>query len=97
MLLIIEIMLTISAWKKGWKGAALLPLVIGMFIAFVFGSAMADTGVDDMSVIIFGVLIDIGIIISLAVMSAREPHRESAGHEDVVLKKNEEPTCVSQN
>ena len=42
MLLIIEIILTIFAWRKGWKWLALLPVgicvAIGFFIGFTGGN-----------------------------------------------------------
>lgn len=34
MLLVLEIILTIAAWKRGWKGWALLPWVIALVAAF---------------------------------------------------------------
>jgi uncharacterized membrane protein YfcA len=42
--LILEIGLTIAAWRNGWKGRALLPLGIGMGIAFFIGLAVGASG-----------------------------------------------------
>ncbi len=66
MLLFIEIALTTAAWKRGWKGWALLPLVIGMGIGFMSGLFM----VSDESALAFGFMLDlmcIGALIGMVV------------------------------
>lgn len=63
MLLILEVILTISAWKRGWHGWALLPLGIGIVIAILAGSMFESVD--------FLVLFDIAIVIILAVMTAK--------------------------
>ena len=45
MLLIIEIALTVSAWRKGWRARALLPLGIGMLLAAFVAMVAASAGV----------------------------------------------------
>ena len=66
MLLIIEIMLTISAWKKGWKGWVALPWAIlfltVMAVAGEAGSEEAAFGI--------GLVGDILLIVVLGVMAA---------------------------
>ncbi len=71
MILVIEIMMTVSAWKRGWKGWALLPMIIGLFLAFFMGAAMADA--DEGSIIAMGLMVDIGIMVALGVMIASRP------------------------
>jgi len=44
MLLILEIILTVKAWKNGWKALALLPLGLALGVGFVIGAAMAVSG-----------------------------------------------------
>ena len=63
MLLILEVALTISAWKRGWHGWALLPLGIGIIIAIWAGATLASVD--------FLTLIDIAVVIILAVMTAK--------------------------
>ena len=46
MLIVLEIGLTIAAWKRGWKGWALLPWVIALVAAFIVSLVRgAATGV----------------------------------------------------
>ena len=44
MLLILEIILTIVSWRKGWRGWALLPAGIVGFIAFIIGAMAGAAG-----------------------------------------------------
>lgn len=37
LMLIIQIIMTVVAWKKGWGPKALLPMVIGLGLAFIIG------------------------------------------------------------
>ena len=62
MLLVLEIMLTISAWRKGYKGFALLPVGIALFAGFLIG--YSNPGSDALSFI----WIDILAIVILVVM-----------------------------
>jgi hypothetical protein len=93
MLLIAEILLTISAWKKGWKARALLPVAIGMGIAFMVGAAAGANGVDSDGIVGVCILIDIAMVVSLIVMTAKAPAaaKEADEHqeaEDVLMKRN---------
>ena len=40
--MIIELILTIVAWRKGWGPLALIPVAVG-FVLGIIGSAMADS------------------------------------------------------
>jgi hypothetical protein len=44
MLLILEIVLTAVAWRKGWRTWALLPLGLGIFVAFFIGLVAGAAG-----------------------------------------------------
>jgi len=46
MLLIVEIILTVKAWKNGWKGLALLPLgaAFGLGLVMGVGGVQPDIG-----------------------------------------------------
>ena len=45
LLLLVEIALTIEAWRRGWKGWALLPLGVGFGAGFLIGFIMGAAGV----------------------------------------------------
>jgi hypothetical protein len=66
MLLIIEIMLTISAWKKGWKAWVIVPWAV-LFLAVV--ALAGEAGSEDAA---FGIGLagDILLIIVLGIMTA---------------------------
>jgi len=50
MLLILEIILTIVSWKKGWRGWALLPLGTVLFIGFMVGAMAGAAGYSEVQV-----------------------------------------------
>lgn len=70
MILLIEIALTVWAWRRGWKGWALLPVGIalgmGLMIGFACGAAGSNPG--DLS---FLILADFAVIGVLILMVAR--------------------------
>ena len=85
MLLIIEIALTISAWKKGWRGRALLPLGVAGAIALIIGGAMGASGAttqDVMANSLAFVPLDLAAIAALIVMNAKG--RKAAEHSAAV-------------
>lgn len=56
MLLILEIALGIAAWKRGWKGWAVLPVIapfgIGFFSGLFMGPEVFESGVIGMAFIV---------------------------------------------
>jgi len=63
MLLIVEIALTVAAWKKGWKALALAPLAIAIAVAvFATQSGMNPQGM---------IVLDLGAIAILGFMCAK--------------------------
>ncbi len=53
MLLILEVLLTVSAWRKGWGPMALLPIAIGVPLGVLFAIAtqsMASAIVVDLAI-----------------------------------------------
>lgn len=78
MILILEIVLTVLAWRKGWKWKALLPPGIGFMTAFLMGIAIEVSGGNVNSAVGVGLVIDLGVIISLIIMLASEPKRAIA-------------------
>jgi hypothetical protein len=64
--LIIEIILTIVAWNRGWRWFALIPLGVGVLLGLIIGligGSMGQTA-DDLSwVIVFDAIVIIALII----------------------------------
>jgi len=68
MLLVLEIILTIEAWRRGWKGWALLPLGGFFLLAFIVGFIMGAAGASEDSVFGMGLVFDlacIGVLIGM--------------------------------
>lgn len=72
--LIIEVMLTIEAWHKGWRGYALLPLEALFLCSFAVGMAISAAGGTIEQALPAGILLElacIGASIRLAVKGPR--------------------------
>jgi hypothetical protein len=65
-MLILEIILTIVAWNKGWRWLSLIPLATAFFIGVCIG---LSGGTVDMNVI----FIDILAVVALIIMSFTKP------------------------
>ncbi|MGO8757449.1 MAG: hypothetical protein ACLQG3_04925 [Terracidiphilus sp.] len=78
MLLILEIALTIAAWRKGWGARALLPLVFGFGAAFLIGLVIGAAGGSTDGAAVFGILCDVGVVIALGIMARRAPQAGAA-------------------
>lgn len=68
MLLIVEIILTVVAWRKGWRWWALLPVGVAQIVAFVSGFVIAASGGDVEKSIGFFLIYDLLLIIAQVVM-----------------------------
>jgi len=73
MILIIEIVLTVFAWRKGWKWLALLPVGIAMLIAFIAGYMVGLSGGNVSEVSNNAIVLDISAIIALIIMLIKAP------------------------
>lgn len=73
MLLIAEIVLTIFAWRKGWKWFALIPLVGVLCLGFLLGMAVGASGGSVESVTGFSVVLDIMAVIVLIILNVKGP------------------------
>lgn len=81
-MLIIEILLTIFAWRKGWGWKAIIPTASAFGIGVLVGaSVVASGGVLSPAI----VLVDVAAIIALIVMVSVEPETKP------VPLKNEQP------
>ena len=73
MLLIAEIILTIIAWRKGWKARALLPMTIALGFGIIIGLALAasDGSIEDAMPLC--AVIELVCFSGLIYMAARKP------------------------
>jgi len=69
--LIIEIVLTILAWNRGWKWLALLPVGIALAIGFCMGLGIGASGGSVSDVQGIAVVFDIIAIIALIIMCVK--------------------------
>ena len=69
MLMIVEIWLTVAAWRAGWKAWALLPIACSAGFGFLLGAG----GVELNTIMKVGVMGDIAACIALGVLCAVKP------------------------
>lgn len=72
-MLIIEIILTIFVWRKGWKWLSLLPVGVASLIAFSFGFLIAASGGDVANIESGLIFFDIIAIVALIIMLTNSP------------------------
>jgi hypothetical protein len=73
MLLIIEIWLTVAAWKKGWKAKALIPGAVLLAVALMIGLSAGASGADTTGMSLMCLPLDVLYIIVLAIMARKAP------------------------
>ena len=72
MILVLEIMLTVSAWKRGWKSIALIPLGFVLLLGFVIGGIIGANGGNPDEIMGISFILDILFcIVPLIVMNSR--------------------------
>jgi hypothetical protein len=75
-MLILEIVLTIAAYRRGWKGYALLPGALALLAGFLVGLAAQANG-GTAAATPAAILVDIACIVALIVMARRAPAGQS--------------------
>ena len=93
--LIVEIGLTIWAWKRGWGWRALLPVIIVLPIAFLLGfSAETEEEFESM----FGLLLflDLAVIVSLILMVIFKREPKQTSHENTMYQPGYPSNAVHQ-
>jgi hypothetical protein len=90
MILFIEIALTISAWRKGWGGWALLPGVAALASGFLLGLAMGPTATTG-QLLIPSLFIDGAAIFALVHMVRNAPEKREAETHKEALPEEEAP------
>jgi hypothetical protein len=69
MFTIIEIILTVFAWRNGWKWRSLFPLIIGYLTAIVLGITLALLNMSNQAdIIMYGWILNSGMLLSLVMM-----------------------------
>lgn len=70
MILLLEIVLTIVAWRKGWRWKALRPVGVSAVVGLILGIALVSGGHTSMpdGAKIFGLLVDVVMVVWLIVM-----------------------------
>ena len=75
---IIEVLLTIKAWHKGWRGYALLPLGILIPAGFLLGAVIGASGGGVEQALPAGILLEVACIGILLRLAAKGPHKAPA-------------------
>jgi hypothetical protein len=70
MLLVLEIMLTLTAWRKGYKGFALIPVGLALLAGFTIGAN--NPGADTFSFIWVDLLAIVVLVVMIAVAKTNE-------------------------
>jgi hypothetical protein len=73
MLLIVEIVLTVFAWRKGWKAWALLPLGIVMCIGFFVGIMIGAGSITNDVLLPLSLLFDGTATVVLIILAIHAP------------------------
>jgi hypothetical protein len=84
MVLILEILLTVVCWRRGWKAWALTPLGVAFFTGFAIGVIAVMTGQESALDDLGGVFLlgDLACVLILIVMTAigRKETASSSGY-----------------
>jgi Na+-transporting methylmalonyl-CoA/oxaloacetate decarboxylase beta subunit len=82
-MLFLETLLTIIAWKKGWQAMALLPMGIGIVVAYLFGMVCAATNVSMGTVYGIGIAFDIAVLLILLGMIGAKSENAVKGQANI--------------
>jgi hypothetical protein len=77
-LLMVEILLTVSVWRENWKAWAVMPLCSGVAIAVIMGLAIGANGGTKGDLTVPSLIIDGMCIAALLIMRAHAPKRVKA-------------------
>jgi uncharacterized membrane protein YfcA len=72
-MLIIEIILTIFAWRKGWKWLSLIPLGAALLLGLLMGFFVGASGGDLNAAKGLAIFLDLLAIVALIVMVSKKP------------------------
>jgi hypothetical protein len=77
MLLIVEIALTVFAWRNGWKWLALMPIGIALLLGLMIGFTIGTNGGNAADARGIALVLDVLAIIALAVMCGIKGNKTS--------------------
>jgi hypothetical protein len=88
MLLVLEIMLTITAWRKGYKGFALIPVGFAIMTGLLIGANNPDA--DVLSVIWVDILaiVVLGVMIAVAQTTENKEVKETEESGELIPKQD---------
>lgn len=75
MILALEIILTVVAWRKGWKSKALIPVVIILGGTILFGLLAGASGLNSNDIFFPSLVFDFVLIGILSTMCAYVPEK----------------------
>jgi len=87
--LIIQIILTIIAWNRGWRWLALIPIAVGFTLGFIIGTIIKSMGY---SIEDFGWLVIFDIIVGIILLIMCIKKRNSEELPTETIEKLPEPT-----
>jgi hypothetical protein len=94
-MIIIEIILTVTAWRNGWTWRALLPMGLCLAYGFTLGLSMGAQGLSMDGLLLPALLGDLTAIVSLIVMTVKAPRAEREHHAPVAESPSSHHTEVS--
>ena len=74
MVLIIEIALTMAAWRKGWKGWALFPIISDFVVGFILGMASSDSVNGFGEYLWIAICWELVMLVVLIIMAVKNPN-----------------------
>lgn len=75
MILLLEVILTIAAWLRGWKWRSLIPLGSLLLMGFTMGMILGSLGVDPMVFTPAGIFLDFLGVVALIIMVIVKPKK----------------------
>jgi hypothetical protein len=96
-MMLIQIGLTVTAWRKGWGPKSLVPLGIVVGVAFLTGISLTFSGISSNGVLTaIAIPLDLGGAIALLVMSLRAPKSGRANAVPAVVIPSGAPAATAK-
>jgi len=93
-MVLLEIGLAVTAFRKGWRWRVLLPVGISFAAALLIGMGAGAGGGSAQAVMPLLALMDIGLIVVLGVMTGRAPVARVASSATATMQPATEPEAV---
>jgi hypothetical protein len=95
MTLIAEIILTVIAWRKGWRWWALLPGALAFGTGFLIGMAVELSGGNAFSILPYTIIVDIIAIFGLICMAGTNRYDRGPSVSEMLSMAKDVDTSVS--